>query len=493
MKAAPVFPTLSTASTTPCIMPTPRNARSSRRILAGSIAAAVVSVAAAQSAQAATIVDAPAPTSLNWNDAGNWTGGVVPGSTTGTTSADIASFTAAYTGGTQPTTAANALVIDTNRNISGITIDAPFATAIFIGTTGGNALLLSNAGTIYNHAGAVETINAPLVFEGATYTISSNNSGGTLNFGGSWTGNSTTATALTFTGDNDNVTNAINGAVSNGAGGALSMTFSRNKWNFTNASNTFSGTVSLANTNAPLIEYTGAGGNSGGGNYTVAGGTFLVNTTGTVAAGTIAMSGTGAFTLTSGTVTATGITNANTASNLNLNGGTLTVGASGITSTGGASTLNLAGGTLKGLAALNIGANLTIKLNTGASTIDTSGGNITASSAFLAGTGGTLTIQGGNTLTLPAGNTFTSATTITGNSTLALGGGAPTGVFTINAGSALDLINASSSIGGLAGPGTVVNTGSTALRTLTLIGAGAPSPAASTRLQTRRTPPWPSL
>ncbi len=45
-------------------------------------------------------------------------------------------------------------------------------------------------------------------------------------------------------------------------------------------------------------------------------------------------------------------------------------------------------------------------------------------------------------------------------------------MFTINAGSALDLINASSSIGGLAGPGTVVNTGSTALRTLTLIGAG---------------------
>ncbi len=361
MKAAPVFPTLSTASTTPCIMPTPRNARSSRRILAGSIAAAVVSVAAAQSAQAATIVDAPAPTSLNWNDAGNWTGGVVPGSTTGTTSADIASFTAAYTGGTQPTTAANALVIDTNRNISGITIDAPFATAIFIGTTGGNALLLSNAGTIYNHAGAVETINAPLVFEGATYTISSNNSGGTLNFGGSWTGNSTTATALTFTGDNDNVTNAINGAVSNGAGGALSMTFSRNKWNFTNASNTFSGTVSLANTNAPLIEYTGAGGNSGGGNYTVAGGTFLVNTTGTVAAGTIAMSGTGAFTASlRAHVTATGITNANSAQLKSTARRHLRHGKRHRHHPAPAALRpgDLAGGTLKGLAALNIGANL---------------------------------------------------------------------------------------------------------------------------------------
>ena len=232
------------------------------------------------------------------------------------------------------------------------------------------------------------------------------------------------------------------------------------------------GTVSLAGTHSytgatnifadSTLQYTGAGGNTGGGSYSIigAGSALTLNTSGTVAASGVALDRTAAAVL-------------------NLTAGTLTVNTGGITNSGtsgSAGVINFAGGTLKSAGVFSIAGSIPININAGGAVIDTTGGNISSSSGFLTGTGGGVTVQGGNTLTLPASNSYTGGTTITGNSTLKLGASTLTGLMTINSGSKLDLINASSSVGGLADAGTVLNTGGTAsVKTLTITGTGGNS------------------
>ena len=115
------------------------------------------------------------------------------------------------------------------------------AGSYFIGSTGGNPLLLSSAGTIQiastlAGSGVAETINAPLIIEPATttslatYTFSNLNgtASNTLVFGGSITGGTTTALntsdsspeggaiVLLLTGSNTGA-NTISGLISDGA------------------------------------------------------------------------------------------------------------------------------------------------------------------------------------------------------------------------------------------------------------------------------------
>ncbi len=165
----------------------------------------------------------------NWSRNGNWSGGAPPGSTVLTNSTDVATFNAAITN-TWGNAAGNPVVIDSpTQNIGGISFDTS-AGNYFIGSSGGNALRLSSGGTIQilnalTATNAIETINAPLVIQGAggTYTFANNSAngggagGGTLNFGGGITGRAGGTTVLNLGGTNTNA-NTIGGIVAGTSG-----------------------------------------------------------------------------------------------------------------------------------------------------------------------------------------------------------------------------------------------------------------------------------
>jgi len=171
----------------------------------------------------------------NWSDTSNWAGGAAPGSPSGTTSTDIAIFNTAIVN-TWGANAGNAVVIDqTTQNIGGINFDTS-AGNYFIGSTGSNSLLLTAGGTTQilstlQSTNAVETINAPLVIEGAggTYTFANNSANGagagagTLDFGGGITGGAAGASVLTLAGTNTNA-NTISGAIGNGSATTMAVT-----------------------------------------------------------------------------------------------------------------------------------------------------------------------------------------------------------------------------------------------------------------------------
>ncbi len=152
------------------------------------------------------------------------------------------------------------------------------------------------------------------------------------------------------------------------------------------------------------VTYSTGSSNSGGGAYSLLGGsgaTLTINSSGnTVAASTLAM-GTGTtVNLTAGTLTLTGnLTSTGVPAAFNFNGGTLRNGNSGST-------------------AISIGAGVPIEINGVTATIDTTGGNIN-SAAVIAG-GGSLVIQGGNTLSLFGASSFGGNTAINAG-TLSIG------------------------------------------------------------------------
>ncbi|MGA2052486.1 MAG: hypothetical protein ABSH19_04160, partial [Opitutales bacterium] len=141
----------------------------------------------------------------NWSDTLNWASGVVPGSISGTTSTDIATFNSLIANGWG--TVGTPIVIDqTTQNIGGINFDTG-TDNYFIGSTGGNSLLLTSGGAIQilgtlTSTNAVETVNAPLVIEGAggTYSFTNNSANGTgagagtLDIGGAISGGAAGAT-----------------------------------------------------------------------------------------------------------------------------------------------------------------------------------------------------------------------------------------------------------------------------------------------------------
>ena len=140
------------------------------------------------------------------------------------------------------------IVPDANRNILGITFDTASAGAFVVGTTGGNALLLSNGGTIQTTSSVanVETVNAPLVLEGNVYTIASNasSSTATLNIGGAITGAASGTTVLTLTGTNSGA-NTVGGIISDGPSNPIQVVKSGSgNWTLA-ADNTFSGGLSV--------------------------------------------------------------------------------------------------------------------------------------------------------------------------------------------------------------------------------------------------------
>ena len=383
----------------------------------------------------------------NWSTAGSWLSNSIPGSTSSTTSTDIATFGFTLTAG-------RVVTVDANRNIAGIIFSN---TSAFGYTLSSGNLLLSNGGVIQsatNNGAHIDTISSAIAIQGdsgsGTFTAGATSASSRLSIGAvtgvSTAGNTTT---LTLNGDNTGA-NAVTGVIGNGsAGGTLAVVKSGNGVWVLSGANTFTGGVTL---------------NSG-----------------TLRLGNNAALGSGTFTIAGGAID---VTSARTTTNNNAqawNGDFTYVGTN---------TLNLCTG------AVAMNASRTVTVN--ASTLTVGG--------VISGAGFGLTKSGAGNLTLSAANTFTGPVTINsgtltvksaiGNGGSAGGLGQSTsdaanlvingGVFNWNA-AASETSNRSITIGtnggtfssfGISGAAGLTLTGSLALagsgaRTITLISAAS--------------------
>lgn len=179
----------------------------------------------------------------NWSDNANWTPASAPGTTSGTTSPDTATFGNIIS-------AARIVTVDSNRNIFGIN----FAGNSSAYTLSGGSLLLTNGGTIQTSGGGsghTDIISAPITLLGnggaQTFTAGSSTATRLLNISGAITGSSNAGntTTLTLNGSNTG-NNAISGNIGNGtAGGQVAITKSgAGNWTLS-GSNTFTGPVTV--------------------------------------------------------------------------------------------------------------------------------------------------------------------------------------------------------------------------------------------------------
>ncbi|HSH92838.1 MAG TPA: autotransporter-associated beta strand repeat-containing protein [Roseimicrobium sp.] len=357
----------------------------------------------------------------NWTTSSNWVGGTVPGATvaiTGTNAdASVAIFNTAV--GTFGTSGSPVLIDSASENIKSITFDTA-AGNYFIGTTAGNSLYLSSGGTIQitatltNAINSVvtETINAPLVIEGAngTYSFTNNSANGTaakaavLNVGGQISGGNAGATVLTLNGSNTNA-NTVSGNIVNGSATSLGVT------------------------------------KAGAGTWTLSGNNSYTGAT-TVTAGTLILSG----------------ANTNTGATT-ITGGTLSVGTTG--NLGGAtSALIFDGGTLQitGTALTSVsGIGHTVTFNAGKTVgldIAASGNTFTLDQALNATSA--LTKLGAGTLELTGANNYSGTTTVT-TGTLKLSGTNNTAGLTSIGTATVQLNNSTANNGGLASGGITTN------------------------------------
>lgn len=225
---------------------------------------------------------------LNWSDGGNWVGSTIPGATTGTTNANLATFGS--------NTDATLVTIDAGRNLRSLLFNGSNAAGLYtIGSAGANlgeALHLSSGGNLtmaLNMTTAI-TVNAPLILEPASSTTAGvysilNNSVNAANattdtntyklfINGDISGGTTTSTiTLTLGGtagnrSNNASANIMSGLISDGgaAGGlALSVTGTggdRGAWSLTNDNNSFTGPLSVSGATLIFGSLTNAGVNS---------------------------------------------------------------------------------------------------------------------------------------------------------------------------------------------------------------------------------------
>ncbi len=260
---------------------------------------------------------------------------------------------------------------------------------------------------------------------------------------------------LTLTANAASGANALNGNIADSSGTALTGITKAGVGSWTlGGANAYSWATLIS---AGTLTITGT--NSGASAYSMtATGTVLnVNSSGTVNGTTLSMVSGATVNLNSGILALTGnITAATGTTGLNFNGGTLKNSGSG---------------------PITISSNLPIAVLAGGGAIDTTGGNITSSSAIgNTASPGTLNIMGGNTLQSVFGATFTGNANISGAGTtvkFVTTAAAYAGTWSVGTGATLDLNNVGSfSFGGLAGGGTLVDTGASALQTITITGTG---------------------
>ncbi|MEI6603703.1 MAG: InlB B-repeat-containing protein [Verrucomicrobiota bacterium] len=301
-------------------------------------------------------------TNGNWNTADNWVSGIVPGSSAPITGSNADAGAAIFntTLGSYAS-AANPLVIDsTSENIKNITFDTAAGNFV-IGSTGLNPLFLTSGGSIQipntlTATNALETINAPLVIEGAggNYAITNNSAvgtganAGTLQIGGGITGGAAGSTVLTLNGSNTNA-NTISGIIAQGSATSLAITKAD------------IGTWILSNDN----RYIGATNITGGTLKLGATGGTTNTPLGTTAAGTTVSSGAAldlnGFTL--GTAEALSITGAGVSSTGALTNSGAPATYSGVvtlaaaSSIGGSGDISLASGLVGNVILTKVGAN----------------------------------------------------------------------------------------------------------------------------------------
>ena len=177
-----------------------------------------------------------------WITAGNWDSGV-PGVSGGSSSTDIATFSAALTAG-------RTVTVDANRNIGGITFANTSAFAFTLGT---GPLLLTSGSVVQNLAGTgdhTDYISAPTVIQGiggnATVSANAVSASSILRMGGV-TGVSTAGNTTTLNLDGASTAlNYISGVIGDGsANGKLAVIKNgTGLWNFS-AANTFSGGMTV--------------------------------------------------------------------------------------------------------------------------------------------------------------------------------------------------------------------------------------------------------
>ena len=196
--------------------------------------------------QATTATWTGAGADSSWLTVANWSGGVVPGVTSGSNNADTASFVQTVSNGNGTTVP---IVIPASFNIANLTFDAPSVSPFSIGSITGNPLLLSNGGQIKNHVsgGVVETISAPLIFQGSTFSLWSGNGGGsTLIYSGTMSGGAPGPSTVTLTGDSTAGNGIFNGPIVNGSSSSLGFVGNNGSWTFANPANSFTGGISMA-------------------------------------------------------------------------------------------------------------------------------------------------------------------------------------------------------------------------------------------------------
>lgn len=210
-------------------------------------------------------------TAGNWNDAGNWTPGI-PGTTSGTTNTDIATFGNAITSNKN-------ITVDANRNIGGITFSSTAAFAYNLIT---GSLLLSDGGVIQQTAGRGAGINdqvvVPITFQGdggsATITSNATPTNTRLIINGASEGVSTVGktTTVTLNGSNSFANTYLNTINDGSEGGKLAVVKDgTGEWRLTGA-NTFSGGVTL---NAGRLGFATNASAFGTGTLAINGGTLL--------------------------------------------------------------------------------------------------------------------------------------------------------------------------------------------------------------------------
>ena len=379
-------------------------------------------------------------TSGNWSTVGNWSGGAAPGATYGNTTTATATFNASIANGWG--TVGTPIIIDSaSQNIKSITFTGSTG-SYFIGSTGGNPLLLTSGGAITLATNATgtnltETINAPITLYGNYSFINAVGApGSALVFTGNITAAAASTLSLTSGGIGVGTGNLIGGNISDGAGVmSVSVTSMLGKWTL-NGTNTYSGNTTINCSGGTVVL---SGTNTSNGSTTINNGILQLNNSnnGGLARGLLILDSGAlqALTATSGNLSnAMNVTNNGTisgAQNVTINGNTtFTVASRGISSsiTGGNS-LTLAGNVFLGS---NSTGGVTSTLSgTGNTTIsgniaDYSGGSATAPNNLVISNTGITTLSGTNTYT---GNTTLSNSTVSVGSTANLGAATNTLVF----------------------------------------------------------------
>lgn len=232
-----------------------------------------------------------------WATGANWNPNAPPGATTGTASADVATFSLALGAG-------RTVTVDPNRNVLSVAFGN---TSAFGYTLGGDALLLTNAGSIQTTgAGLAHTdvvasnvvIQADLAAGAYTFAANSTTAGRLLSVAGNVTGTATgsNVTTLNINGSNAGA-NVVGGSIGNGAGGG---TLALNKtgvgsWTLAGA-NTYTGATAFSGGGTLRLDYSAANNSklSDAGLLTLGGGTIeLAGGSHTETVGSTALTGGG--------------------------------------------------------------------------------------------------------------------------------------------------------------------------------------------------------